>query len=221
VTNDGQWKRLYPIRYRHTGEEFQRWHEVAFDYVTNPHDKRIESCKVIQGSLKITGETKGDRRRQPIEPLITPSARAAYELGRSLTAVRPNNVAFRYRKKPALIMRQERDAYIKSARQADMLDKEVEAFTPTPYMLSFSFRDDDGLHTHQCGDWETHATFYKWANQYGEESALERMKQKYEDEYQKRGVVFVLGTHAKRPRQWTLLGVVRLDAGSYQLGFAL
>lgn len=101
-----------------------------------------------------------------------------------------------------------------------MLDRDVQAFEPTPYALSFAFTDQAGnTHTHQCGDWETHATFFKWSKDYGEESALSRLTDKYEKEYVEKGVVLVLGTIAKRPRQWTLLGVVRLDKGSYQTGF--
>lgn len=46
------------------------------------------------------------------------------------------------------------------------------------------------------------------------------LKEKYEGEYSEKGIVFILGTLAKRPKQWTLLGVVRLDKGAYQTGFA-
>jgi hypothetical protein len=219
TTATGQWKRLYPIRYRHTGEEFTRWDRISFDYVSNNQDRRAESCKVIQGTIKVTGKTTGDQKRQILEPLITPSAKAAYDLGRSLTAVRPFNVRFSYRLKPTAVMLQERQAYKAAARQSDFLDRELEAFEPTPYMLGFTFHDEEGVHTHQSGDWETHTTFRKWSKDYGERSALEKMKIKFEQEYQEKGMVFVLGTLAKRPKQWTLLGVVRLNTGSYQLGF--
>ncbi len=102
-----------------------------------------------------------------------------------------------------------------------MLDQEVEPFEPTPYMLAFSYVDQAGLkHTHQCGDWETHTTFWKWRQSYGEVQTLRMLKDKYEREYVEKGIVFILGTLAKRPKQWTLLGVVRLDRGAYQAGFA-
>lgn len=167
------------------------------------------------------GTTKGNRRRELIEPLITPSAKAAHDLGRSLTAIRPAEVHFSFRKKPTAIVLQEKEAYHKAARQGNFLDKELAAFDPTPYMLGFSFRDADGLHTHQSGDWETHAMFYKWSKEYGETSALERMRLKFEKDYQESGMVFILGTLAKRPRQWTLLGVVRLNSGAFQMGLGL
>ncbi|GEC31717.1 hypothetical protein GHK48_27110 [Sinorhizobium fredii] len=221
ITADGEWKRLYPIRYRHGGETFGRWDKVAFDYVPNSQDKRAESCKVLQGTIKNIGKCASDEKRHLLEPLITPTMEAAAELGRSLTAIRPQQVRFIHRPKPATAIQQEAAAYERSARQANMLDQEVEPFEPTPHMLAFSYTDQSGVrHTHQCGDWETHTAFWKWRQSYGEARTLQMLKEKYEGEYVEKGIVFILGTLAKRPKQWTLLGVVRLDKGAYQTGFA-
>ncbi|TCP84282.1 hypothetical protein C8J31_10888 [Rhizobium sp. PP-CC-2G-626] len=220
ITPDGEWKRLYPIRYRHGGETFNRWDNVSFDYVPNSQDRRRESCKVLQGTIKNLGKCAADQKRRLVEPLITQSMEAAASLGRSLTAIRPEQLRFIYRRKPETAIQQEADAYTRSARQANMLDQEVEPFEPTPYMLAFSYLDQlGGRHTHQCGDWETHTAFWKWRQSYGEERSLQMLKEKFEGEYATRGLVFVLGTLAKRPKQWTLLGVVRLDKGLYQTGF--
>ncbi|MBY5775991.1 hypothetical protein ACCT08_01195 [Rhizobium johnstonii] len=220
VTPDGEWKRLYPIRYRHGGEEFTRWDNVSFDYIPNAHDKRVESCKILQGTLKNLGPARAADKQAILEPLITPTVEDATALGRSLTAIRPTSLRFIHRRKRQQIIDAEKAAYIGAAKQVNMLDREVEAFEPTPYALSFAFTDQAGrLHTHQCGDWETHATFFRWSKTYGQEDALGRLREKYEEEYMKKGVALVLGTLAKRPRQWTLLGIVRLDQGSYQTGF--
>lgn len=221
ITPDGEWKRLYPIRYRHGGENFNRWDRVSFDYIPNPQDKRFESCKVLQGTIKNLGKCADADKRPLLEPLITPSMEAAAALGRSLTAIRPDQVRFVYRPKRASAIQQEADAYARSARQANMLDQEVEPFEPTPYVLAFTYVDEAGTrHTHQCGDWETHTAFWKWRQSYGDERTLQMLKEKYEGEYVKKGIAFVLGTLAKRPKQWTLLGVVRLDKGAYQTGFS-
>lgn len=102
-----------------------------------------------------------------------------------------------------------------------MLDLDIEPFEPTPHMLAFSYLDQAGVHhTHQCGDWETHTAFWNWRREYGEARALEFLRAKFEDEYAPKGLAFILGTLAKRPQQWTLLGIVRLDKGEYQTGFA-
>ena len=193
---------------------------MSFDYVPNSQDKRIESCKVLQGSLRNLGPSRPSDKQAILEPLITSTTDEAALLGRSLTAIRPASLKFLYRRKRKQIIAAEKAAYVGAAKQVNMLDREVEAFEPTPYALSFAFTDQAGkLHTHQCGDWETHATFFKWSKAYGEAEALSRLKTRYEEEYMQKGVALVLGTLAKRPRQWTLLGIVRLDQGSYQTGF--
>jgi len=63
----------------------------------------------------------------------------------------------------------------------------------------------------ECGDWETAATYFKFSKRYDSSRALEHLRQTYEVDYPKRGVVLALGTQKKRPRQWLLLGVIRLD----------
>ncbi len=61
------------------------------------------------------------------------------------------------------------------------------------------------------GDWETAATFFKRRKSYGGEAALQRLKAKYENEYPTGGVAFAMGTMAKYPKTWMLLGLIRLD----------
>lgn len=220
VSADGEWKRLYPIRYRHGGERFSRWDKVEFEYISNSQDRRIESCKVLQGTIRNIGKCGPEEKRHILEPLITPSMETAAELGRSLTAIRPEQVRFLHRPKPISAIQQEAAAYERAARQANLLDQDVEPFKPTPHMLAFTYTDQLGIrHTHQCGDWETHTTFWKWQKQYGEQRTLQLLKEKYEGEYVQKGIVFILGTLAKRPKQWTLLGIVRLDRGTYQSSF--
>jgi len=63
----------------------------------------------------------------------------------------------------------------------------------------------------QCGDWETPATFFNWRREYGDEGALERLKARYENDYPQGGVVFAMGTMARYPKTWMLLGLIRLD----------
>ena len=62
-----------------------------------------------------------------------------------------------------------------------------------------------------CGDWETSATFFGWRKRYGEAEALARLKDTYEDTYTDKGVALAMGTVAKRPKQWLLLGIIRMD----------
>jgi hypothetical protein len=62
VTADGQWKRLFPVRFRHLrgDNSFSRWDWVRFGYRPPTRDKRVESCHVPEEGDSI-------RTRQPSE----------------------------------------------------------------------------------------------------------------------------------------------------------
>jgi hypothetical protein len=57
VTVNGQFKRLYPIRFRHLKEDtsFKRWDWIDFKLVRPSHDTRRESCRVFEDSIAIGG----------------------------------------------------------------------------------------------------------------------------------------------------------------------
>jgi hypothetical protein len=63
----------------------------------------------------------------------------------------------------------------------------------------------------QCSDWETSAAFWKLQKTYGEQGALDHLSKTYNEEYPRMRVAFAMGTVKARPKQWLLLGVVRLD----------
>lgn len=105
----------------------------------------------------------------------------------------------------------EREGFRRAARQTSMLDLELEALEPVPYAFAFTYEDGTGPHTMRCGDWETSATFWYWSKSYGEQGALDRLTKTFGEDYPSKGMVFAMGTLKKRPKQWILLGVIRLD----------
>jgi len=152
-----------------------------------------------------------NQRFGPLDPMVVASASEAHRRGASLGLVRPRNTKFRFRRKPEAALQAEQEAYRNAGRQQSFLDEELTAFKPSTYEFVFAFEDADGRHAWRCGDWETHATFFKWRREYGELEALQRLAGKYNDEYPQRGVAFAVGNMAKRPQTWQLLGVIRLD----------
>jgi hypothetical protein len=129
----------------------------------------------------------------------------------SLTLIRPIKSKFNYRPKRPEIIAAEREAYRQAARQMSILDKELEAFEPIPYAFAFAYEDAAGKHLMQCGDWETSATFWRMSRMNGEQAALDYLSKAFNEEYPRKGMVFAMGTMKKRPKQWMLLGVIRLD----------
>ncbi len=143
--------------------------------------------------------------------LFRDSITAAADLGESLTLVRPKSLRFRWREKNAADLNEERKRRARTMKQGSLFDRELEAIEPCPFDLSMAFDDEAGKHEMACGDWETAAAFFNLRRRYGDEQALEHLRSTYEDEYSSRGVALALGTVKKRPSQWLLLGIIRLD----------
>lgn len=213
VTPEGQWRRLFPIRYRHLAGEkqFSRWDQVEYQPRIPAADRRPESRTVDESSLKKVGQMKPASRADFFNGLIMPSFAAAADRGDSLTLIRPDAFEFVWKKKPASEIDADKERRAKTLRQGSLFDQELAAIDPCPYDIRMKFTDAAGRHDMACGDWETAATFFKWGREYGEEAALEKLKARYEGEYADAGVVFALGTMAKHPKTWILLGIIRLD----------
>lgn len=97
-------------------------------------------------------------------------------------------------------------------------DEEVEPLVPCRMQFVIHWKDQDGKrHRQECDDWETAAAFNRFDRMYGEERAIEILKEKYEEQYFKAGLVLGFSTHKRRniennaTNQWLLVGVIRLD----------
>lgn len=214
VTPGGAWRRLYPVRFRHLGGDvkFARWDIIEYKWRRPKDDTRPESRRVEEQSLTIAGALPRASHAAFLDPLLRASYVDAAQRGETLTLVRPKNLRFRWRRKSDAEIAGEKASFVEAARQGSLLDDPLRAFEPCPYHLRIGFEDAAGPHGMTCGDWETSATFFKWRKLYGEDEALARLKDTYELEYASKGVALAMGTVAKRPKQWLLLGVVRMDA---------
>jgi hypothetical protein len=183
-------------------------------------DRRRESRRVEEPTLKRVGKMPETERAAFFAPLVRSSSQAAADRGESLALVRPRSMQFRCRPKRASDVAAERDKIAEVRRQGSLFEAPLSELEPTPVHMAMVYEDASGRHTMMCGDWETNATFYKWRQEYGEAIAIEQLRATYEDRYMKAGVVLALGTVAKRPKQWLLLGILRLNE-ERQLGLAL
>lgn len=166
---------------------------------------------MYEDSISVDQSLAEGERSRLLSPLITGSAAEAAQKGLSLTLIRPRKSKFIAKRKSAAEIAEERDAYKLAAQQTSIFDKELAELDPSPFDFRFQFEDDDGTHTYQNGDWETHAMFWRWWSMNGEAEALRQMAKVYNEDYPAKGMVFALGNMAKRPQTWQLLGVLRLD----------
>ncbi len=214
VNAEGAWKRLFPIRFRHLkgNSSFKRWDWVEFKYTRPPSDRRTESCRVHEESIRIVGQLKKSERSNFLSSLVLPSVEAASEAGHSLALIRPKQPSFRIRKKSADQISRERDAYKQAAAQTSMFDAELAAIEPTPYEFRFKFTDTDSSHDYANGDWEAHAMFWRGRSAgKSDQETLAWIKHTFAVDYPKKGMLFAVGNQAKRPHVWQLLGVLRVD----------
>lgn len=213
VTPEGEWRRLFPIRFRNLqgSAQFKRWDVLEYQPEKPKSDRRRESRHVHEQSLKSAGRLSESRRADMLSPLIRSSYEEAAMQGDSLTLIRPKNFSLGWKIKPPSKLEAERSARAKTLMQGSLLEKELATLEPCPYDLFVHFTDATGPHRMQCGDWETPATFFKWRKMYGEIEALSKLKSKYENEYPQGGVAFAMGTMNRYPKTWMLLGIIRLD----------
>lgn len=217
VTPEGEFKRLYPVRFRHLkdGTAFKRWDTVDFRYGPPPHDSRRESCRVFEDTIVVGKEMPRAERANFLNPLVSPSIAAAVERGDSLALIRPIETRFTFRRKSEEQLSEEREYYRQAAAQTSFFDEELAALEPTPFDFRFKFRDQDAGHDFANGDWEAHAMYFAArARGQSEKETLDWMDQVFNVDYPQKGILFAVGNQAKRPQTWQLLGVLRVDASN-------
>lgn len=213
VTEEGAWKRLFPVRFRHLAGDssFSRWDWVSFEYREPTRDRRCESCHVHEESIRTGGTLRPVDRAPFLDPLVLGSAKEAGDRGHSLALIRPRNTRFYYRPKSKADLDEEREAYRRAASQTSLFDKKLAELDPSPFEFRFKFEDASGAHDYANGDWEAHAMFWRESHRKSEAEALRWMSHQFNELYPQRGMAFAIGNQAKRPQVWQLLGVIRLD----------
>uniref|UniRef100_UPI004047CD9C hypothetical protein n=1 Tax=Yoonia sp. TaxID=2212373 RepID=UPI004047CD9C len=222
VTPYGDFKRLFPVRFRHLGEgaAFKRWNWVDFKYRTPTNDRRAESCHVMEDSINVDGFMPTKDRSAFLNPLVSNSVADAAAAGKSLALIRPKNTRFYYKAKAESELDAERKTYEQAASQGSFFDKQLAALEPSPYEFRFKFEDGTGPHDYANGDWEAHAMFFNGRKREGSDKAtLDWMSATFNEQYAKRGMLFCVGNMAKRPQTWQLLGVLRVDGTTQQALF--
>jgi hypothetical protein len=212
LTPTGEWRRLYPIRFRHLDDKFRRWEWIEYRARSPRKDRRIESRNVEEDSIKTIGKMPPSERPDFLGLRVRQSTDEAARRGESLTILRPSQTNFFWELKTQEEVASDRAEYESAANQLSILDKELKALEPCPYKFYFRYCTADGKsHLNFCHDWETSAAFHNLSKRYGSQRALAHLREMYNNRYPSAGMVFAMGTHSQRPDQWLLVGVIRLD----------
>ena len=222
VGRDRRWRRQYPVPFRilKDDQKFGRWQWIAYDFIAPKDDLRRESQKVISRSLTAKDKMKPRERASFLAPLVRNSLREADKNRDSLALVRPKNIRLEAINKSAAEIAAETEKHKLLAAQLSLLedDEAVEPITPCRMQFILHWLDQDGVsHRQECDDWETAAAFNRFDRQYGEALSIQYLREKYEEQYFKAGLVLGFSTHSRRNiehgsrNQWLLVGLIRLD----------
>jgi hypothetical protein len=219
IGRDGVWRRQYPVPFRNLpkNQKFGRWDWIEYDWVKPSDDLRVESQKVDPDSIVVKGKMTKAEQIKLLNPLVRSSFAESNDKGDSLTLIRPKEIKFKWSKKSQSDLESEASKHAELSRQLPMFGETVEDWDPSPYSFRLDWIDQDNTkRSHEMDDWETLGAYFRFERDYGEEKALEILREKYEKERFNNGLVLGFSTHKRRnatrgtENQWLLVGLLAL-----------
>lgn len=220
VGRDHKWRRQYPVPFRilQDSQKFGRWSWIKYRFVKSDGDPRVESQKVLPESVVVGEKIRSPERANFLQPLIRASFAEADARRESLSLIRPLELELKAIAKLDSEIQSEEEKHKILADQLSLFDTTARPMKPCAMRFVVNWKDQDGKsRSHECDDWETSAAYNRFEREYGRARAVEILKQKYEEEYFKAGLVFGFSTHSRRnvefgtQNQWLLVGLIRLD----------
>ncbi|MBU0481056.1 MAG: hypothetical protein KKG47_08140 [Proteobacteria bacterium] len=228
VTENGEWRRLYPIRFRqlYDGQKYGKYQWVEAELERSSQDGRPESHKILPSSLNAIGPPLPTdncwraRRESFLDKVVKyDDLQQLIELAHrnelSLAVFRPIRfLEFTFEPverewnaaKLADLEKQKQQLHLFSDEET--VARQFEIVRKLPYKFSYRFEDCQGKTSKlMIEDWEIGALYWNCLkdNNGNEQTALEKVKEKYWDQFVESGrheLSLVLGTtlehHNKR-----------------------
>lgn len=234
VREDGSWVRIYPVPFRRLEEkeQYRKFDWLECRLVRNTKDPRPETYRPHDvtelhpvGHMDTAGGWRARRNlllgRAKVYTRIEDLIEGAKANLCSLAVFKPTRIlGFGWEEEdrdwnPDKV-REMREATRQTEIFADDTWRETFKLIPKlPYSFSYRFEDAAGRTSRlQILDWEAGALYWNCLrNAEGDESlALQKVRQKYLDEFQKKDLHFFLGTtlryHRVAPNPWVIIGVL-------------
>lgn len=232
VREDGSWIRIYPVPFRRLNEkeQYSKFDWIEADFVPAPNDPRpetrhpVDPTKLIPVDHINTDANWRERRR-----LILNTAKVYTRLEDVIAGAKANTMSLAVFKPTKIrgFIWEEDDREWDPAKVEEMRNKarqgvlfEEEAWRQNfnlipklPYNFSYRFEDADGRASEmQVLDWEAGALYWNCLRRYdSEQTALEKVREKYLDHFNQTDLHFFLGTtqefHFRAPNPWVIVGV--------------
>lgn len=215
----GNWLRLYPIPFRllDYNKQFPKYSIISVNCQQPLRDKRMESYKVDQESIKILNqlgtENKWYERKKIILSALSPSFCKILEdvkINKSLGIFKPTDIDFEIKKSVPKDEQKRRAAY----NQYRLFDKTLKPIEETPFSFYYKFKCQNcprcPTHKLMIQDWELMEAYRRWHNKYKNQTVLlSKIRQKWLNELcsPTKDTYFYVGNIWKRPKQFMVLGV--------------
>ena len=217
--DSGQLIRLYPIPFRllDYDKQFPKYSVISVNCQRPLRDKRMESYKVDQDSIKILShlgtENKWYERKKIVLPNLSPSFCKILEdviTNKSLSIFKPTDIEFEIKKSVPKDEQKRRAAY----DQYHLFDKKLEPLEQIPFSFYYSFKCHSSLkcpgHKLMIHDWELMGAYRRWRHRYREQVLLlDKIREKWLENLcgSKKDTYFYVGNMWQRPKQFMVLGV--------------
>ena len=239
MTRTGELRRLFPVPYRFLVDDtkFKKWEWIQASTSTTTADHRPESRRIDIDSIELLGERVGTEagwheRREIIAPQLVEDF---YELeerrkrtGQSLGIIRPTGIS-KFEISPAKPPAWTKEDYQKLAQDGLFDTEQMKnrfVLQKVPFDFYYRYISGENVCRHKLIDWEAGALYWKCLRNYGQNEWEEKFRQKFETEFQKKDLLFLLGTIHRFPDRWLIVGIIyppkpQPEPATQQLGLQL
>jgi len=235
VLEDGNWIRLYPVPFRKLGNDqrYPKFSWIELEIEKNPSDFRPESFRPVNlDDMIIHEEPKKSKtdwikrkeiifRNKKIYTNLEELIDDAKTKKTSLAIFKPTKIIdFTHEKTDREWDKRTIKILEAKALQPSLFEEakfELDLVQKIPYKFRYKYLDDSGRQSHMMvEDWETGMLYLNCLARVdrNEKLAIDKVKQKYMDEFSKKDIHFFLGTtlqhHNIAPNPFMIIGVLPL-----------
>lgn len=229
---DGSWIRLYPIPFRLLVQDkrYKKYQWIEADIVKNKGDPRPESYKIINtDAITLHDEVSTERNWAERKRLILDRNTLHTDLAEiishahadklSLVIFKPTSVEdFIVEKAEPEWAEDKLKKVLDNLKQQNLFEQgqdmaDFKVMPKLPYKFKYKFKDAKGKSSSlMIEDWEIGQLYWNCVKNYGEQNAVEKVREKYFDDFAKKKDLYLfLGTtrewHARRaPNPFVIIG---------------
>lgn len=220
LTRGGELRRIFPVPYRFLAADskFKRWEWVRASVALTSKDQRPESRKIDVDTIQLLGEQMGTEdgwfeRRQLIERHLVEDF---FELegrrkrsGESLGIIRPKSVTkliINPSKEPDWTPEDHHKLMQDGLFDSEEMKRRC-VMRKVPYDFYYEYITGEEVRKHKITDWEAGMLYWNCVRRHGTDWE-QYFRQKFETEFAKKDLYFLMGTVHRFPDHWLIVGVI-------------